>query len=312
MKSIFAIIGATATGKTALALALAKRLPIEIISMDSALIYQGMDIGTAKPDKIEQSICPHHLIDIKTPLQTYSAADFVEDCTKLCDEIQSRGHIPLIVGGTMMYFRSLTQGLNNLPSADEQVRSLLQEEKRCYGLNHLYRELQKIDPATANKLDCHDSQRIERALEVFRITGIPMSELLSQQQMPRLNVQAFGLMPNNRKQLHLTIEQRFYEMIKKGFLDEVRHLKQTYPDLTLDYPSMRCVGYRQAWQHLSGEIDLKTFIQQGIVATRQLAKRQITWLRSFQIPMYDYSQNSQAVIDDLYIKIKQFYKKKFS
>ncbi|MBR6027239.1 MAG: tRNA (adenosine(37)-N6)-dimethylallyltransferase MiaA [Neisseriaceae bacterium] len=301
--NIFAIIGATATGKTALALALAKRLPIEIISMDSALIYKDMDIGTAKPDAMEQSICPHHLIDIKTPTQTYSAADFVEDCTKLCDEIQMRGNIPLIVGGTMMYFRALTFGLNNLPSADENIRKVLQEEKQRYGLNYLYQELQKHDPITADKLDCHDSQRIERALEIFRITGTPMSELLKQEQTSTLHVKAFGLMPDNRKQLHSTIEQRFNTMIKKGFLDEVRQLQQTYPNLTIDYPSMRCVGYRQAWQHLSGEIDFDTFIKQGIVATRQLAKRQITWLRSFQIPTFDYSQNSQAVIDDLYMEI---------
>ena len=306
MNPIFAIIGATATGKTALALALANDLPIEIISMDSALIYCDMNIGTAKPTAAELATCPHHLIDIKTPLQSYSAADFVADCVRLCGEIQARGNIPLIVGGTMMYFRALTQGLNNLPSADESVRSVLQDEKERLGLNYLYNELQKIDPITAAKIKPNDSQRIERALEVFRITGTAMSVLLNEQQTPALNVTAIGLMPNDRKCLHAAIEKRFNTMINNGFLDEVGTLKKKYPTLTLDYPSMRCVGYRQAWQHLSGETDFKTFVNQGIAATRQLAKRQITWLRSFNLPLYDYSQNPQAVFDDLYKKIKAF------
>ena len=282
MNPIFAIIGATATGKTALALALAEKLPIEIISMDSALIYQDMNIGTAKPSLAEQSLCPHHLIDIKTPLQAYSAADFVADCVRLCGEIQQRQHIPLIVGGTMMYFRALTQGLNNLPSADNAVRAVLQEEKQQYGLSYLYNELQKIDP------------------------GTPMSVLLEEKQTPTLNVQAFALMPNDRKQLHLAIEKRFNTMINNGFLDEVGYLKTKYPTLTLDYPSMRCVGYRQAWQHLQGETDFQTFVEQGIAATRQLAKRQITWLRSFHLPIYDYAHNPQWVFDDLINKIKSF------
>ena len=306
MNPIFAIIGATATGKTALALALAEKLPIEIISMDSALIYQDMNIGTAKPTLAEQSLCPHHLIDIKTPLQAYSAADFVADCVRLCSEIQQRQHIPLIVGGTMMYFRALTQGLNNLPSADNAVRAVLQEEKQQYGLSYLYNELQKIDPPTAHKLKPTDSQRIERALEVFRITGTPMSVLLEEKQTPTLNVQAFALMPNDRKQLHLAIEKRFNTMINNGFLDEVGYLKTKYPTLTLDYPSMRCVGYRQAWQHLQGETDFQTFVEQGIAATRQLAKRQITWLRSFHLPIYDYAHNPQWVFDNLINKIKSF------
>ena len=306
MNPIFAIIGATATGKTALALALANDLPIEIISMDSALIYCDMNIGTAKPTAAELATCPHHLIDIKTPLQSYSAADFVADCTRLCGEIQSRGNIPLIVGGTMMYFRALTQGLNNLPSADDGVRSVLQDEKERLGLNYLYNELKKIDPDTAAKIKPNDSQRIERALEVFRITGTAMSVLLNEQQTPALKVNAIGLMPNDRKCLHLAIEKRFNTMIDNGFLDEVGRLKTKYPNLNLDYPSMRCVGYRQAWQHLSGETDFQTFVNQGIAATRQLAKRQITWLRSFNLPLYDYSQNPQAVFDDLYKKIKAF------
>ena len=306
MNPIFAIIGATATGKTALALALANDLPIEIISMDSALIYCDMNIGTAKPVATELATCPHHLIDIKTPLQSYSAADFVADCTRLCGEIQARGNIPLIVGGTMMYFRALTQGLNNLPSADESVRSVLQDEKERLGLNYLYNELQKIDPITAAKIKPTDSQRIERALEVFRITGTAMSVLLNEQQTPALKVNAIGLMPNVRHQLHTAIEKRFNTMIDNGFLDEVGCLKTKYPNLNLDYPSMRCVGYRQAWQHLAGETDFKTFVNQGIAATRQLAKRQITWLRSFNLPLYDYSQNPQAVFDDLYKKIKAF------
>lgn len=303
---VFAIIGATATGKTALALDLALHLPIEIISMDSALIYQDMNIGTAKPTQAELATCPHHLIDIKTPLQAYSAADFVADCVRLCNEILSRGNIPLIVGGTMMYFQALTQGLNNLPSADETVRSVLQNEKAQYGLNYLYSELQKIDPDTAAKIKPNDSQRIERALEVFRLTGLPMSVLLKQPQMPALSVTAFGLMPNDRKNLHTAIEKRFNTMINNGFLDEVGCLKTKYPALTLDYPSMRCVGYRQAWQHLAGETDFQTFVHQGIAATRQLAKRQITWLRSFNLPIYDYSQNPQAVRDDLIKQIKAF------
>ncbi|OSI11410.1 tRNA (adenosine(37)-N6)-dimethylallyltransferase MiaA [Neisseria zoodegmatis] len=280
----FAILGPTASGKTNLALRIAEALPIEIISLDSALVYRDMDIGTAKPTTAERQSVPHYLIDIISPLETYSAADFVHDCTRLAEEIHRRGKLPLIVGGTMMYFHALTQGLNTLPEADTDTRAALQAEKKQYGLAYLYGRLKNIDPETAARLEPADSQRIERALEVFMLTGKPLSRHFSEQQTyaPPLDLYTLALIPENRALLHAQIDKRFLGMVEQGFLDEVKQLQALYPDLNTDLPSMRCVGYRQAWEHLEGQYDFDTFIEKGCAATRQLAKRQLTWLRKIQ------------------------------
>lgn len=276
----FALLGPTASGKTALALQLAQHFPCEIISLDSALVYRGMDIGTAKPSAAERAAVPHHLIDIISPVQHYSAADFVRDCVRLVGDIRARGRVPLIVGGTMMYFHALTQGLNSLPEADAAVRAELQRQKQQYGLIHLYKQLQEIDPDTAARLQAADSQRIERALEVFLLTGQPLSRHFAEQQAaPVLDLFTLTLMPAQRERLHENIALRFKQMLQNGFLDEVRQLQRDYPELTADMPSMRCVGYRQAWDYLQQPSANKDWIEKGIAATRQLAKRQLTWLR---------------------------------
>ena len=281
----FAVLGPTAGGKTGLALRLAQRFPLEIISLDSALVYRGMDIGTAKPTDEELASVPHHLIDIISPLQSYSAAEFVGDCVQLAEEIRARGRLPLIVGGTMMYFHALTEGLNDLPEADAAVRARLQEEKQRYGLAHLYQNLQTIDPETAGRLKPNDSQRIERALEVYRLTGKPLSAHFAEkaEYIPPLDLCTTALIPENRALLHENIARRFTQMLEQGFIDEMRALRQKYPELTADMPAMRCVGYRQAWDYLEGLTDYDTFVEKGIAATRQLAKRQLTWLR--KIPL---------------------------
>jgi len=281
----FTILGPTAGGKTALALKIAEALPVEIISLDSALVYRDMDIGTAKPTAAELDAVPHHLIDIIPPTKSYSAAEFVGDCVRLAEEIRTRGRLPLIVGGTMMYFHALTEGLNDLPEADPAVRAQLQEEKQRYGLAHLYQSLQTIDPETAVRLKPNDSQRIERALEVYRLTGKPLSVHFAEKAdyIPPLDLCTTALTPENRALLHENIARRFTQMLEQGFIDEMRALRQKYPELTADMPSMRCVGYRQAWDYLEGLTDYDTFVEKGIAATRQLAKRQLTWLR--KIPL---------------------------
>lgn len=279
-----ALIGPTASGKTALALALAHEIPLEIISMDSALIYRGMDIGTAKPTHAEQAQVPHHLIDICDPTETYSAAQFVTDCVRLVQEIRARDKLPLIVGGTMMYYHALSSGLHDLPAADERIRQQMQAIKDAEGIAALYAQLQQHDPLTAARLKPTDSQRIERALEIFYISGKPLSaHTADSAATPPLNLRTLALLPEPRAHLHQHIASRFQTMLDQGFLDEVRRLQQDYPSLNPDLPSMRSVGYRQAWAHLAGEVDYDTFVAQGIAATRQLAKRQITWLRRFAI-----------------------------
>lgn len=276
----FALLGPTASGKTALALEIATHLPVEIVSLDSALVYRGMDIGTAKPTAAERAAVPHHLIDIISPLQTYSAADFVGDCVRLAAEIRARGRLPLIVGGTMMYYHALTAGLNALPEADPAVRAALQAEKAAYGLPHLYARLQQIDPETAGRLKPADSQRIERALEVFEITGKPLSEHFSgqQQSAPPLDLRTAALLPE-RSLVHERIALRFKQMLSDGLIEETASLRRQYPELTADTPAMRCVGYRQTWDYLDGAFNLATLAEKGTAATRQLAKRQFTWLR---------------------------------
>lgn len=277
----FAVLGPTAGGKTGLALRLAQRFPLEIISLDSALVYRGMDIGTAKPTAEELASVPHHLIDIISPLQSYSAAEFAADCLRLCGEISARGRMPLIVGGTMMYFHALVNGLNDLPQADAGVRSQLQAQKAEQGLEGLYRRLCEVDAATAARLKPGDSQRIERALEVFLLTGRPLSDHLAVQTAYRvpLRLHTLVLFPQRRELLHEAIARRFRLMLEQGFLEEVGRLKAEYPSLTAEHNSMRCVGYRQAWDYLDGACAYDAFVDAGIAATRQLAKRQLTWLR---------------------------------
>lgn len=277
----FAVLGPTAGGKTGLALRLAQRFPLEIISLDSALVYRGMDIGTAKPTDEELASVPHHLIDIISPLQSYSAAEFAADCLRLCGEISARGRMPLIVGGTMMYFHALVNGLNDLPQADAGVRAQLQAQKAEQGIEGLYRRLCEVDAATAARLKPGDSQRIERALEVFLLTGRPLSDHLAVQTAYRvpLRLHTLVLFPQRRELLHEAIARRFRLMLEQGFLEEVSRLKAEYPSLTAEHNSMRCVGYRQAWDYLDGACAYDAFVDAGIAATRQLAKRQLTWLR---------------------------------
>ncbi|MDO4693012.1 MAG: tRNA (adenosine(37)-N6)-dimethylallyltransferase MiaA [Eikenella sp.] len=307
-----ALLGPTATGKTALSLSLAERLPLEIISLDSALVYRGMDIGTAKPDPAEQAAVPHHLIDIIPPTESYSAADFVADCLRLCADIRRRGRLPLIVGGTMMYYHALTRGLNHLPEADPALRAELQHQKQQHGLAALYARLQAADPDTAARLEPADSQRIERALEVFLLTGKPLSRHFAEQTAAPapLPLRTVALIPANRALLHQNIERRFLAMLEQGLLDEVRRLQSEWPALTAEHPAMRCVGYRQAWQHLAGDTDPPTFAAQGIAATRQLAKRQLTWLRKLpaDFSIDPFSASLPEHTDALYA----FYRKHFA
>ena len=276
----FAILGPTASGKTRLALSVATVLPIEIISLDSALVYRDMNIGTAKPNAAELASVPHHLIDIISPMEAYSAADFVSDTLRLVNDIHARGRLPVIVGGTMMYYQALSQGLNTLPSANAGVRAQLAADKANIGLSGLYQRLLEVDPVTAARLSANDSQRIERALEIHTITGTAMSELLqAQNETNHIHLETVTLVPEQRTQLHHSIAERYDVMLQAGFVEEVQALQQQYPDLHADLPSMRCVGYRQVWDYLAGENTLVEMRELGIIATRQLAKRQLTWLR---------------------------------
>jgi len=274
-------MGPTASGKTALAVSLVERFPLEIISVDSALVYRGMNIGTAKPDAATLARAPHHLLDIRDPTEAYSAAAFCDDARRLMADITARGRVPLLVGGTMLYFRALLQGLDDLPRADAALRKQLEAEAALRGWPALHAELAAVDPVTAARLAPNDSQRIGRALEIFRLTGTPMSALLdrAQSELP-YRVLQLALIPSDRAVLHQRIADRFDAMLAEGLIDEVKSLRQTYA-LTADLPAMRAVGYRQAWAYLEGEIELGELREQGIAATRQLAKRQLTWLRSW-------------------------------
>lgn len=283
-----ALAGPTASGKTAAALAIAARWPVEIVSVDSALVYRGMDIGTAKPSAAERAAVPHHLIDIRDPAQAYSAADFVRDATRLVGEISARGRTALLVGGTMLYFKALLGGLDDLPAADPAVRERLDARARAEGWPALHAELQRVDPATAARLFPNDAQRIQRALEVHAISGRPMSSFHSRRahnpDSPLREEHLLSLEPADRAWLHARIAERFDAMLREGLLDEVRALRAR-GDLHADLPSMRCVGYRQAWTTLQAHpepdaVALGELRERGIFATRQLAKRQLTWLRS--------------------------------
>jgi len=276
------LMGPTASGKTALAVELAQRLPVELISVDSALVYRDMDIGTAKPDAATLALAPHHLIDIISPLETYSAAQFRHDALQLMAEITARGKVPLLVGGTMLYFNALQHGLHDLPSADPAIRQQLEADAAAEGWPAMHARLQQIDPATAARLAPNDSQRIGRALEIFLASGRTMASLLAEQRQVEPLPYAFtrlALMPPDRAELHARIALRFEQMLKEGLIDEVAGLRRQYPELEPDMPSMRCVGYRQTWDYLEGRLDYKELCERGIYATRQLAKRQITWLR---------------------------------
>lgn len=273
-------MGPTAAGKTDLALAIARELPVEIISVDSALVYRGMDIGTAKPSLFERQQVPHHLIDILDPTDVYSVGQFREDALRLMTEITERQKIPLLVGGTMLYFNSLQRGLADLPPANTDIRQRLDKEIADFGLNHLHQRLQVVDPQSAARIRNTDPQRLQRALEVFELTGKPMSQLIAQTQseLPFMVINMV-LAPFKRKVLHARIEARYKCMIEQGFLDEVRILKAR-SDCHANLPAIRAVGYRQAWAHLEGTYDEAEFIDKAIIATRQMAKRQITWLRA--------------------------------
>lgn len=275
------LMGPTASGKTDLAIALRKQLPVEVISVDSALIYKGMDIGTAKPSKAEQAAAPHRLIDILDPAESYSVANFREDALREMSEITAQGKIPLLVGGTMLYYKGLLDGLSPLPSSEPKIRSEIEAKAVQFGWNTLHQTLQQIDPTSAARINPNDSQRISRALEVFYISGKTMTELTAQQgdALP-YEILQFAVMPQERAVLHQRIEQRFEKMITAGFEEEVKQL-YARGDLHADLPSIRCVGYRQMWEYLDGEISLDEAIFKGICATRQLAKRQITWLRGW-------------------------------
>jgi len=273
------LMGATATGKTDLAVEIAKHFPVELISVDSALIYRHMNIGTAKPDAKILSETPHFLIDIIDPAENYSAWDFVQDASQLIRQITERGNIPLLVGGTMMYYHALEHGLNELPQADPAMRAKLNDEAGKIGWEAMHEKLAAIDPVSANRIKVSDSQRIQRALEVFYISGQSLSDLQNRASKGAdLEVTRIILNAEDRSHLHRRIAQRFEAMIDNGFIDEVADLKKR-GDLNLEMPSMRCVGYRQIWQYLDGSTTREEMIHKAVVATRQLAKRQMTWLR---------------------------------
>lgn len=276
------LMGPTASGKTGVAVELYSRLPVELISVDSALVFRDMNIGTAKPDAETLAKAPHHLIDIISPTAAYSAANFRTDALRLMADITARGKVPLLVGGTMLYFKALQGGLSNLPEANPTVRNEIEQEAAQIGWPAMYVRLAQVDPHTAARLQPNDVQRIERALEVYRLTGQSMTSLhqASAGEALPYRLLKVALVPSERKVLHERIVLRFDQMLADGFIDEVKALVQKYPELTADSTSMRCVGYRQALEYLAGQYDMNELRDRGIFATRQLAKRQLTWLRA--------------------------------
>ena len=318
------LMGPTASGKTDLAMALCDRLPCEIISVDSAMIYRGMDIGTAKPSAEELARAPHRLIDLCDPADTYSAAGFRRDALAEMADITRRGRIPLLVGGTMMYFKALLHGMSDLPSASPELRRQIEQEAESLGWQQLHDELSAKDPVAAELIHPNNRQRLMRAIEVIRLTGRPISELWQAEsgtsaQQHRSGIEdytyftrwqadetgdlpytvfQFALAPEERKVLHERIEKRFLLMLESGFLEEVRSL-MARGDLNPELPSMRCVGYRQAWEYLAGDCDYETFVNRGVAATRQLAKRQLTWLRKWPDLHWLNSGDPQVVLETL-------------
>ena len=276
------LMGPTASGKTGLAMHLARRFPIEIVSVDSAQIYRHMDVGTAKPEREALEEVPHHLIDIVDPTERYSAARFCEDASEAVAGIQERGNVPLLAGGTMLYFKAWKEGLSELPGADPDIRLVIDTMAQESGWPALHAELERIDPATADRLQPGDAQRIQRALEVFYITGRPLSELQrkAKTRAPPYRLISVAIEPGDRAVLHRRIAERFETMLELGLISEVRRLRERF-DLTTSLPSMRAVGYRQVWQYLDEELSLAGLREKATAATRQLAKRQLTWLRGW-------------------------------
>lgn len=281
------VFGPTASGKTDVAVALRERFPVELISVDSALVYRGMDIGTAKPDAETLAKAPHRLVDVCDPAEAYSAARFCEDALREIQDIVGHGRIPLLVGGTMLYFKALLEGLSPLPPADPEVRARVERDAQQVGWPEMHERLRKIDPTAAARIHPNDPQRLSRALEVYELTGKSLSELQQKQDVSALTpyrVCRIALIPADRVGLHDRIEQRFHKMLDLGVVEEVRRLRAR-GDLSLELPSMRCVGYRQIWQYLDGEFGYQEMIDKGVAATRQLAKRQLTWLRSTPVEL---------------------------
>lgn len=275
------LMGPTAGGKSRLAMELASRFPLEIVSVDSAQVYRGMDIGTAKPDVVERAAIHHHLIDIIDPTEVYSAARFRDDALQLISGIHAKGRLPMLVGGTMLYFKALREGLSNLPGANSAIRAEIDAEAALRGWPALHSDLSKIDPVAGARIKTNDTQRIQRALEIYRITGTSMSNLIEEVQETETPFEALcmALIPADRSLLHQRIADRMRNMLRTGLVEELRELKRKF-DLTAEMPSMRCVGYRQAWAHLNGDLDEQEMLDRSIYATRQLAKRQLTWIRS--------------------------------
>ncbi|WP_294892857.1 tRNA (adenosine(37)-N6)-dimethylallyltransferase MiaA [uncultured Gilliamella sp.] len=293
---IISLMGPTASGKTAFAMELYDKYPIDIISVDSALIYRGMDIGSAKPTKQEQQKYPHKLIDICDPAESYSAANFRHDAIEEIEKSLSNGRTPLLVGGTMLYFKALIEGLSPLPAADSEIRQQIEEKANKLGWQAIHEELKKVDPVSAQRIHPNDPQRLNRALEVYLISGKSLSELTQEsgEALP-YDIMQLAIMPEDRAELHQRIEQRFLQMLDQGFEDEVKTL-MLRSDLHTNLPSIRCVGYRQMWEYLNGDISYDEMVFKGICATRQLAKRQITWLRGWKQPITWLNQDNKDTV----------------
>ncbi|AXA34237.1 tRNA (adenosine(37)-N6)-dimethylallyltransferase MiaA [Francisella adeliensis] len=295
-KSIYGIAGPTASGKTALSISIAKKINAEIISVDSSLVYKDMDIGTAKPTVDEMEGIPHHLIDIIEPTESFSVADFIREVNRLKVEIWARDKEVLLVGGTMLYFKGLIEGLSVLPESDLKIRATLELECKSKGLEYLYKQLKQFDSQAADKINANDQQRIFRALEVIMISGKKYSELVQTAKVGALEeeLKLCAIVPQDRSLLHSNIETRFKQMVENNFLDEVKTLKEN-PSLTVETTAIRSVGYRQAWEYLDGNISYEEFLHKGIVATRQLAKRQLTWIRNWkgEIKLIDMESTSK-------------------
>lgn len=308
---VFCLMGPTASGKTSLACELIAQFPFEIISVDSAMIYRDMNIGTAKPSAAELIKAPHHLIDIIDPTESYSAAQFCSDALALCDTIIKQGKLPLLTGGTMMYFNALQKGLSVLPEADESIRSRIEQEASQYGWSYLHQQLMAVDLQTAQRIHAHDTQRIQRALEVYYLTGVPLSVVQQEQKsIPHYQFINIALFPENRAWLHERIALRFDEMLVQGFVEEVLQLREQW-SLERDMPSMRCVGYRQVLEYLDGDYEYSLMRDKGIAATRQLAKRQLTWLRHWK-DAWVYDAQNISFQQEIIAKINEILDNNFS